>query len=338
MQDHDPAKRIPKSLGTGAKLFGTYTLTDLAVGVLPGVIVVLVTQVVLPSPLVLWGVTVQSVTLPLALGAMGLGAVFVYLTPAHMTSTDWVATFLGFHTSPARITHEAAREYTHVERVYPEQDAVERTDGAFLGFVEVKPPTMALATEAEWAAKAEGFQEFLNTAVEFPIQIYSTTRAFPVDEYLAHYEARLDDPDVEANPQLTALIEQYIEWYESDLDDRRMTIRDHYVVVPVTPSEVMFERESLAQKLAAVPVLGVLVEAWFAPRREEQRAAMFEALDDRVGRVETGLREIEGCEADRVDAEAAARLVAEFWAGEQVEYGSMEKVLRTQQLVGGPDR
>jgi hypothetical protein len=51
MQDRNPAKRIPKSLGTDANLLGTYTLTDLAVGLLPGVIVVLVTQIVLPSSL-----------------------------------------------------------------------------------------------------------------------------------------------------------------------------------------------------------------------------------------------------------------------------------------------
>jgi len=49
-----------------------------------------------------------------------------------------------------------------------------------------------------------------------------------------------------------------------------MTIRDHYIVVPVTPAEVQFERESVTQQLAKLPVVGLLVQAWFAPRSEER--------------------------------------------------------------------
>jgi hypothetical protein len=194
---------------------------------------------------------------------------------------------------------------------------------------------MALATDAEWAAKADAFREFCNTAVEFPIQLYSTTQAFPVEEYLARYEARLDDPDVKANPRLAALIEEYLAWYATDLDDRRMTIRDHYVIVSVTPAEVQFDREGLVRKLAAIPVLGLFVRAWLAPRLDEQRVAMFEALAERLHRIETGLRGIDGCSARRVDVGEATRLVAEFWAGEPREYGDLSRVVRTRPVVGG---
>ncbi len=335
MHDRDPTKRIPKSLGTDAKLFGSYTLTDVAVGLLPGVLVVLATQVVLPPGLTVAGYPLATLTLPLAGAAIALGALFVYLTPDYTTSADWLATFVGFHRSAKRLAHEAARPYTQLERAHPDRDAIERADGALLGVVQVDPPAMALATDAEWAAKAEAFRDFLNTAVEFPIQLYSTTQRFPVEAYLDRYESRLSDPDVEANPRLAALIERYVDWYAGELAERRMTIRDHYVVVPVTPAEVQFERESLTRKLARLPLLGALLSAWLAPDAAEQRAAMFDALDERLRRVELGLREIDGCAAHRVSAGEATRLVAEFWAGEPLEYGDLRRVLRTRPLVGG---
>ncbi|WP_435349184.1 hypothetical protein [Haloarchaeobius sp. HRN-SO-5] len=332
----DPAKRVPKSIGTDAKLFGTYTLTDLAVGLFPGVIVVLVTQLVLPPTATVAGYRVQSVAMPVAAVAVAVGVLFVYLTPSYTSSLDWVGAMLGYHRRPTRRDHEAAKEFTQVERVYPEANAIERTDGTFVGLVQVDPPMLALATDEEWNRTTTAFQEFLNTTVEFPVQFYSTTRAFPVEEYLAHYEARLGDPDVEANPRLASLIEEYVAWYEDDLAARRMTIRDHYVVVPVRPDEVQFERESIVQQLAAVPLLGLFVRALAAPPKATQRAALSETLDERVTRITGGLREIDGCAASEVPVEDATTVVADFWAGQDQPQGDLRRRLRTTPIVGGP--
>jgi hypothetical protein len=334
MSSRSPAKRIPKSISTDTKLFGTYTLTDIAVALLPGVVVILLTQLLLPESLSIGGYALRTLTLPIAAGAIALGALFVYLTPAYASSLDWIETFARFQQSEREITHETAKQYTQIERVHQERGAIERQDGALLGLVQVDPPTMALATDEEWAEKADAFQDFCNTAVEFPMQIYSTTQQFPADEYLARYERRLNDPDVKENPRLAALIEHYTEWYRAELDERRMTIRDHYVIVPVTPQEVQFDRDSLAQQLADIPLVGLFVQAWLAPPLDEQRQAMFEALTERRQRVETGLRDIDGCDARRVDADEAARLVGEFWAGDSREYDDLRQALRTTPLVG----
>lgn len=333
MSDANSAKRIPKSLGTDVKLLGRFTMSDLAVGLLPAVLVVLGTQMVVPARAAVAGVRLQSLTLPLVAIAIAIGAMFVFLTPRYTTSMAWLGTLLGYARRSKNADHEAAKAFTHLERVYPERGAVERADGAFFGMIQVQPPTMALATTDEWARKAAAFEDFLDTAVEFPIQIFSTTQPFPVEQYLATYEDRLDDEDVQANPKLEALIRNYLEWYVGELADRRMTIRDHYVVVPVRPSEVHFERESIVERVADLPILGLLVRTWRAPHSAEERMALFEALDTRLARVETGLREIDGCNARRVDAMDATRVVAEFWAGEPLEYGDIERVLRTDAIV-----
>lgn len=335
MSDRDPTKRIPKSLGTDTKLVGRYTLTDVAVALFPGVVVILLTQVILPGTVTVAGYPLRALTLPLAGGAIAVGALFVYLTPAYTTSLQWVGAFLRFHRRPGQLGYEDATGVSGVERVHPRHDAIERSDGAFIGMVQVSPPRMALATPEEWTAKAEAFQDFVNTAIEFPIQLYATTQPFPAEEYLGHYESRLEDPDVKENPALQALIQDYMAWYEADLEQRQMTIRDHYVIVPVTPEDVQFEADSLRWKLARVPLLGLIIRAWLAPPEAVQRAAMFDLLDERLHRVETGLREIEGVRAHRVEAGEATRLVAAFWTGEQEVDRDWDRILRTRPIVGG---
>jgi len=336
MNETDSTKRIPKSLGTDAKLFGTYTLTGLAVALLPAVVVVLVMQVLLPASLTIAGYHPQTLTLPLAGGAIVIGVLFVYLTPSYTTSIDWFATFVSFHRQSKDLTHEEGKQYTQIERIHAAHDAIERTDGTFLTLVQVEPPAMALATDEEWAEKAEAFRDFANTAVRFPIQIYSTTQPFPVEEYLERYTERLSDEDVKANPRLAKLIEEYVSWYAGDLDERRMTIRDHYVIVSVSPRDVRFERESLVKKLAVVPLLGLFIRSRYAPRAEDQREAMFDALDERVRQIESGLREIEGCDGRRVDVETATTVIGEYWAGEQRDFGDLDRKLREMPLVRGP--
>ena len=335
MHDNNPAKRVPKSLGTEPKLLGSYTLADAALALFPGVLVVLGAQLLGPSSLTVGGYAVRTLALPFAVLAIAGGALFVYLTPEYTSSLEWLGTFVGYRTSDRTLGHDAARGLTLVERIHPGSNAIERVDGAMLGLVQVDPPSMALATEAAWRRTAEGFEDFLNTTVAFPIQIYSTTRPFPVGEYLSHYEARLEDADVRANPRLAALIEHYLDWYERDLEDRRMTIRDHYVVVAVTPGEIQFEQESLVQRLADVPIAGVLVGAILRSSSEDERQALLDALDDRLSRVEGGLRELEGCNARVVDVHESVQLVAIFWESEAAEYGDMNRVIRTSPLVGG---
>jgi len=334
MAERTPSKRIPKSLGTETKLLGSYTLGDAVVVLLPAVAVVLLVQLVVPSSTRIAGYTIQAILLPIVAVAICVGAVFVYVTPAYTSSLDWLVTMLRFHTTATEEPHSEALDHHQLERVYPDANVIERQDGAVIGLVRVSPPSMALATDEEWATTADSFQDFLNTTVTFPIQIYSTTQPFPVETYLDHYRERLEDPDVKANTQLRTLIERYIEWYEQDLAARQMTIRDHYVIVTVSHEEVQFERESILATLSDVPVLGVFVRALTAPPPERQREALFTTLEERLARVQSGIRDIEGCEAMICDASDGAQVISEFWAGQTLEYGDFEEILRTRPLVG----
>lgn len=334
MASENPGTRIPTSLSTDRKLFGQYTLTDLAVAACPGVVVALAMQMIVPASVTLAGVPVHSLTLPIASVAVAGGALFVYLSPRYTSSLDWLLQWLGYATTSSRRTHVDARALTHVERFHPAYDAVERTDGAVVGFVSVHPPTMALATTAEWTRKATAFQDVLNATVEFAIQIYSTTRPFDVEDHVAQYTARLDDDDVAETPMLGDLIEGYVEWHAEDQRNRPMSIRDHYVVVPVQPADVQFEATGLTAQVADLPVLGLVVELLFAPPRAVQRREMLETLAERRRQVARGLRDLQGCEAHPVSADRAARLLEEYWTGTEPAYDQLDDVLRTKPMVG----
>jgi hypothetical protein len=329
----DPSKRVPKALGTDTQLLGTYSLTDLAVAGIPGALVILVTQVLVPPSLTVAGIAVSSLTIPLAAVAIGIGAVFVYLTPGYVTSLEWLRMFVGYHRSQTELAHEDTKAYTKVERLYPEHEAIGRTDGTVVGAVQVSPPTMALATDEEWRQTSETFADFVNTTLEFPIEIFSPTQSFPTEEYVGRYEERLGDPDVVGNAQLQELISEYVAWYEQELADRQMTIRDHYVLVPVSPDEVRYERASLLDRLTGVPVLGFVVDIWTAPAAAEERAAMLAELADRRERVAQGVRNIQGCGTHRVPATDLAKLVAEYWTGTDLVYGTPDDILRTTSMI-----
>lgn len=331
----DARKRIPNTLDTDPKLVGDYTLADLAVALGPAAGIILLTRLVLPDAR-LAGYTVQALAMPVAALSVAVGALFVSLTPAYTSSSTWAMTFGQHWWSAPDADHRDAGQYTQVERVHPERDAVERTDGALVGALRITPPTMALATEEDWATAADQFTDVLNTTVEFPVQLYATTRPFPVDDYLATFEERVTDPDVQANPTLERLIDGYVEWYRADLAQRQTTIRDHYAIVPVRPASVRHTDDGLAQRLADVPVVGIFVDVVTADRAAAERAAMADALDDRLRQLEQGFRDIDGCAAHRVSAAALTELVADYWTDQDRDEQATEATLRTTPLVGGP--
>jgi hypothetical protein len=334
--DTTARKRIPKSIGTETKLIGQYTFSDLAVAIAPGALVVLAAQMVLPETQV-GGYSLQALALPVAALAIGIGALFVSLTPAHVSSVTWLSSLVSYLQTAPDVDYREATHHTRFERVYPEYDAIERTDGALVGALQVSPTRMALATDEQWHQTARAFTDVLNTTVEFPIQIYSTTQSFPAETYLAQYEQRLEDPDVEANPTLERLIEQYVEWYRKELERRQMTIRDHYVIVPVSPASVRHDESGVTERLSSIPVLGVFIDAFTASRAAEERAAMLSELDDRLRDLERGIRGLENCSVTRVSAPEFVDLLTEYWTDTPTD-GERARTLRTTPLVRGPRR
>lgn len=329
-----PAATIPKANGTEATILGRFTLSDIGVGLAPAAFLVVGVQSLVPPGTSILGVDSGSVVF--AGGCIGLfiGSLIVAATPAYSTSLDWLRSIWSFLTGTRKLDHHDSRRLSQVRQVDRSLNVIERWDGAFLGMVRVSPVSMALETIEGWERKSAQFTDFLNSSVDFPIQIYSTTRPFPIEASLNHYQERLQDDDVQQNPQLARLIREYNDWVELDLRQAPPTIRDHFVIVPVSPTEVVFEPDSVSERLAGVPLVGSLVEMVYGDSGVARRAAMASMLEQRLQSVEAGLRDIEGCTSSRLSAVETARVIGRYWNGEDIEGIPIDSALRASTIVG----
>ncbi|MFB6312186.1 MAG: hypothetical protein ABEH64_13515 [Salinirussus sp.] len=327
----DSEKRIPKSLDTDTSLIGGYALSDLAVAVGPAVGLIVLTRTVLPTAPTVFGV---HATIPAVLVLLLIGVVLVTLTPAHAGSLAWLRRLFRFAVSKRRLPHATARRHTRVSRLRSEYNAIERTDGGLIGAVRVDPVSMALASEQDWSRKAEGFADVLNTAVDFPIQLYSTTRPVPIDDHLSRYEDRLDDPDVANNPQLQTLIEDYVQWAASQHKRQQASVREHYVIIAVTPREIRVEGGGLRSWVGKCERFGSLWNGLLGPSEAAVREAMGTELAERSRRVVRGLSGIDGLAAHRVEAVTVGTVVEEFWVDTDLDTHDSQRYRKTPIVTG----
>lgn len=312
----DPAKRIPSTLQTGTKLLGSYTLGDLGVALLPAVLVVLGMQLLVPQSATVAGFAIRAFAFPMAGVAIIGGAAVVAMAPTHTDSATWITALLSHLRRPVEQPLASSGELARVRTAHRESAAIERTDGSLIGVVEVEPATMALADDDRWATVTSDFANFLTTSVDFPIQLYSTTEPFPVEAHLDRYRTRLSDPDVASNPAFGSLITAYIDWYETDLRRRQMTLRSHYVIITVAPESVQFVEDGPLARVSSIPIFGPVVAGLIGPSRRVERAAMATTLASRRDRVEQGLRQLEGCGARQCGFEETVELLSSYWSGD----------------------
>ena len=358
---NDPTRRVPTKLQSSGEFWRGYTIDDLLVGATPFIAMVLITAYLLPA-------NVRVVGYVLAGVALVVGAVAVHLAPDHLTASEWVDGFVHRIRTPdemrnVRYDFDAVREQTDypeagvlelaqrtqdlidVERIHTDIDAIERTDGAIVGAVRVEPTNMALTTPTHWRDNVDAFTDFLNNTVEWPIEIFSTTTPFPVEDYVSRREQRLEDDDVRENAVFRDLIEYWLDWYPRELELRGTNLREYYVVVPVRPEDVEGgerEERTAVDKLADLPGIGALfgrLASGDELSEAERRDRMQRTLDERLSMVENeGFQSIDGCRASRVEGPELARVLIRYWSGEDANYGDMEQVLRDGIVVDGDGR
>jgi len=357
MSINDPTRRIPKKIGESDEFWRGYTLDDLLVGATPFMIGVVLTAYILPPRYRFLGYGVS-------VAGLVVGAIAIYATPDHMKASEWVNTYFHHLRRPKEVEHvrynfdsvreqtdfpesnfyelsERTQELTDVERIHKEREAIERSDGAYIGAVRVEPANMALATDRRWEENVSAFADFFNNSVEWPVQVYSTTSEFPIEKYLRRRERRLEDDDVIGNPIFRRLIDEWLNWYPRELETRGTNIREHYIIVPVLREEVTEEEdtESVAGALSEIPVVGSLVGALASDgtlSEEEIQTRALGELDERIRMVKNeGIQNLDGCRAHRIKAAGLVALLSEFWEGERAEYANAAALVRENPVIAG---
>ncbi|WP_224338244.1 hypothetical protein [Haloprofundus halobius] len=325
MSHRDPSRRILDEFGTSDEIFGIeidYSLNDLKLFIPAGIVcgfILLAT----PQWLNVGGLLA-------AIGLLLVTAAFVFVTPSHKSPHEWLTDMIKFsqteHTKTA-VAESPAKQpdsLTQVKRFLPVSNLVERTDGNLVAALQVSPANLSLATDQEWEAVANSFGSMLN-ALDFDIQIHSTARPVEPERITAGYRERLDDPDVVENPALGDIIRVYREKFPAEFVSRGTCVREYHILIPVSIHEVQLAERGAISKLSTLPVIGGCIRILGAESTqltyEEIRERQKEEVERRLRAVESGIRDLEGCEVERVSADELAALLEEYWSGERTHYG-----------------
>ncbi|MFC7044802.1 hypothetical protein ACFQH6_04645 [Halobacteriaceae archaeon GCM10025711] len=311
----------------------------------------------------------ESLAFPLVTAGLGFGTAVIYVTPDHLTATQWLTDVVRYAKRPrttysapsdSEATHnegglanytpfkpdERTQDLTNIERAWPGAGAIERQDGAMQAFIEVSPGNMDFAMSGDWAHLQEAGEEFANTELDFPLTLHATTQSFPVDTLISQIEARLTDTDATENPVFRSLLEEYRDQRPREMQDQGVQQLRYYLGVTVDRREVYDryrDERTPAEKLTTIPVLGFLFNP-FVTRREslttpEVRGRMFEKLDERIETVRTEFIEnASGWSGRRLTTVELFLLNAEFWNGTTHEYGTAERVVRDHPVMNHSPR
>jgi hypothetical protein len=356
-QETQSARRIPKYLNQTDQVFGRDSHD---VGLLIGGPTLIAMAMLnyasfLPS----------AARIPVAVAFIGTGVVLLAKQPKHLSATEWIGAVLHGVFMPSKMNHlasaagmerettdfvetenwwetsEPTQTLTGVRRIHPTIDEdiglIEREDGALVGAVEVHGVNMALATSDMWEARVRELASFLNT-LEYPVQIYVTTDAFDIDEHTAQYQDRADDRDIQARPILRAVLEAYNERVIPSIEQGGLNRRRYYFVVQADEEDIYTGEES--EGGSDLPVVGRFLGDDGASGdfdEEDTRDMMAEEVKQRLEAVVSNVKNIEGCDAERVPSGELARLIHEYWSGTHIDSDVQDRFERIMPIVVGEE-
>lgn len=242
---------------------------------------------------------------------------------------------------------DTTQDHTRIERFYENQDAAERRDGTMLAAIEVDPANMAVATQSEQRSMTEQWASFLNSSVDWPLQLYSPTAEFPVDDHIQTLRDRRDDPDVQNDrPVMWELIQGRLEWAPEYYAQRGTNARQYYIIVHVSEADVNISTAgdddgSVVDAVLDAPginaiadVVGLTDEEEDAREEARRRAAQFDKLDARCTTIRNGLNSLDGVSGRRLNSAEFAALIKEYWTGDdELLTGENDLEMRTLPFV-----
>lgn len=236
--------------------------------------------------------------------------------------TDPITTHLIAESLPTDRHMSRTQELTRLERFHVAHRAGERDDGFVFGAVQVHPANMALATGADWERAVNRLGEIVNN-IEFPFQIYSTVTPVDPDRITAGYRNRLEDRTTDLNPEFRALLESYVEKFPREFARRGTSIREFYIIVPVSVLDVQRDvtsvnEDGILANLEGLSYIGGFVTALRASRSDvssrELEMKQLAELNHRLTTIEDEFTALEGCSTTRISTQELAALLKDFWA------------------------
>lgn len=257
----------------------------------------------------------------------------------HISETSGMEREQGHFTSTRRAWETAARtqDDTHVKQVHPDLNAIERTDGALFGAVEITGSNMALAGNREWQQKTASLGELYNQSIDFPVQTYVTTKPFPMDEHVDKFKQRLNDKDLKDNPIMDELAKSYMDSVLQDTKLRGTNQRKYYMMTKVEKADIYDDGAGEAtaiQTLRDVRFVGTVLTYVLGKKSDLTEAQKRERMGKELQKRLNKIGPIEGCKIRPVKVANLTVLHREHWTNRESRYDyEAERFLRTASVV-----
>jgi hypothetical protein len=216
---------------------------------------------------------------------------------------------------------QQSSDFTKVQNVYPQFDAIERADGVFITAVKISGTNLYLRSSEEENQLATEFINTLNS-LDTPMQLFLTTDPFDVGQHVNVYEQASTNEAVQNN---TILNELHRDYGESVIQDRRIQTtreREIYGIVSVTPEEVrensLTDATSSRSNIAAARFIRNIFnlhDPTFNEEELESRKVAIDLLQDRQNTLIKRLSAISGVSAQSADYEDHLAEIRGHWRG-----------------------
>ncbi|MFH5802371.1 hypothetical protein [Haladaptatus sp. CMAA 1911] len=339
-RSHQISRRVLDAVGADDEIMGVQlhvSLEDLKLFVPIGFIAVLTFLIIssLTTDLGQYAIIGPIIGGIIAVVLLLVTAAIIYIAPRNLQAPHkWLVSIAQYYRAPETMTvfsndpHQNSASLTNVGKIRAESAAIQRADDrSLVAGVSVTPANMALATDSEWNSMANNFRDTLD-AIEFPLQIHSSSRAIDPERIAGVYTDRLTDPDVQAIPALQEVVETYRDELPREFEQRGTSIRQYQILVEVSELDVQLDSHGRLSKLADLPgigmflseILGVTSGMSAADIEREQ----VQELRERLLTVRRAINSLDGCSASILTADELADLVEEHWSGERTHYADTD--------------
>jgi hypothetical protein len=239
-------------------------------------------------------------------------------------------------------TSESTIEKTHVKKVYGDEGVIERDDGVIVAAMKVEGMNLDKATQRTQNEATQSFRNFLNSSLDFPIQIYLTTRKFDSTEFLQKYEDRLEDSEIQENPIMEMYLNHYIE--RTPIFLSQQYYREYYILVPVSTWDVRREsREGGSLNFESIPSFGDFLAELFGSSDvgkltdDQIKQRQIDEAKKRMRKIkQAGIAPLDGARGNILeDANEYSALIKEFWEGRDMSNRDNSELIRNQPISMG---
>lgn len=223
-----------------------------------------------------------------------------------------------------------------VSKAYQGGYAVQRDDGALLGAVRITPAPMATKDEETWQKTVDSLARTLAAEVDYPAQWFNPMRSVDYESRRRKYLKRAKELRQQGRLHrknkyhiLSDICEERAETVGT-LQETTM-VREYYFIVAVEPEEAVVSIDD-DEGLSSLPVIG---NAITHDRLAEQQGSekhvrdLLDTLKSRVESVAQAIRTLEGVKTQPVSSTEFAKVLADYYRGEDIHsYADFNSLIR----------